>query len=206
MNLKEAFRYQKFLDTLMSEATRSISRDDHCFRVTKTHLMKAANPDAEDVVEEVVPDVPFYPNDDVIRMMEMLVLEKQCLSTAIGMAKAEAGFDIDAAIEANKFRQSLAYAVKGMLRRNGSRRTERGSGYKFNNEGVQAPYYYNVEVVATEAFDRDEAKAAMLAAITESDMVSAEIDAALINTKVDYIPPWNVNESFDDVMAVFVSK
>ena len=205
MNLKESFRYQKFLDALMNSASRSIEREDHCLHVTKNHLMSAANPDAKDVTEEVEPDIPFFKNDDVIRLMEILVEEKQKLSIAIGKAKANAGFDIDAAIEANKFRQNLSYSIKGMLRRTGSKRTERGSGYKFNNDGVQAPYYYNVEVVSTEAFDRDYAKEVMLDAITESDLVSAEIDAALINVKVDYITPWNVNESFDDIMAEFVS-
>ena len=205
MNLKESFRYQKFLDALMNSASRSIEREDHCLHVTKNHLMSAANPDAKDVTEAVEPDIPFFKNDDVIRLMEILVEEKQKLSIAIGKAKANAGFDIDAAIEANKFRQNLSYSIKGMLRRTGSKRTERGSGYKFNNDGVQAPYYYNVEVVSTEAFDRDYAKEVMLDAITESDLVSAEIDAALINVKVDYITPWNVNESFDDIMAEFVS-
>ena len=206
MNLKESFRYQKFLDSLMNSAARSIEREDHCMHVTKKHLMSAANPDAEDMIEEVEPDVPFFKNDDVIWLMGMLVDEKQKLSIAIGKAKASAGFDIDAAIETNKFRQNLSYSIKGMLRRTGSKRMERGSGYKFNNDGVQAPYYYNVEVVSTEAFDRENAKEVMLDAITESDLVSAEIDAALINVKVDYIPPWNVNESFDDIMAAFMAK
>ena len=53
MNLKESFRYQKFLDTMMNQARRSLCDPDHILKVTKKHLRNAANPDAENV-EEVV--------------------------------------------------------------------------------------------------------------------------------------------------------
>ena len=203
MNLKEAFRYQKFLDSLMRCAVSSIGSYDHSFKTTKTHLMSAANPDAEDKVEEVEPDTPFYPNDDVIRFMQWLVGEKQKLSDAIGFAKGTASFDIDAAIETNKFRQSANTAIRNMLRRSGGRKIERGQGWKFNNDGVQSPYYYDVVVETETAFDREKSKDVSRELILASDRVSSEIDLALITTAVDYEPPYDVNESFEDVMAAF---
>lgn len=205
MNLKESFRYQKFLDNMMSLDAESINAYDHCLKTTRTHLMNKANPDAENRVEEVESERPFYPNDDVIRFMEWLVAEKQVLSNAIGDAKAHAGFDIDAAIEANKFRQRANNAIRNMLRRNGSKKIERGQSWKFNNEGVQSVYYYDVEVETVEAFSRDKSRNVMREMIREADQVSANIDAALINTIVDYEPVYDVNESFEDVMAEFVS-
>lgn len=39
--------------------------------------------------------------------------------------------------------------------------------------------------------------------IEEADRVSSAIDAAMINTKVDYTPIYDVNESFDDIMTEF---
>ena len=206
MNLKESFRYQRFLDGLMHSAAHSIRASEHCYHITKRHLMNAANPDAEDKVEEVEPEVPFFQNDDVIRFMEWLTEQKLLLSVAIGNAKASAGFDIDAAIEANKFRQELSSSIRAMLNRQGGKRMERGSGYKFNNDGVQAMYYYDIETTLAEAFDRNAAKSSMLSAITRADEVSAEIDSALINITVDYEPVYNVNESFEDVMTEFLSK
>lgn len=206
MNLKEAFRYQKFLDSMMRCATDSVTDYTHCLKMTKHHLMSKANPDAVDKTEEMLPDKPFFPNDDVIRFMEWLVAEKQVLSNAIVDAKAHAGFDIDAAIEANKFRQQVNNAIRTMLRRNASKKMERGQSWKFNNEGVQSVYYYDVEVESSEDFDREKSRGVMREMIREADQVSANIDAALINTKVDYEPVYDVNESFEDVMAVFVSK
>ena len=205
MNLKESFRYQKFLDRMMISASDSITTYGHCLKTTKNHLMSKANPEVEDKLEEVEPDTPFYPNDDVIRFMEWLVSEKEKLSVAIGKAKAAAGIDIDAAIETNKLRQRVDAAIKMMLRRNGGKKIERGQSWKFNNEGVQSAYYYDVEVATTEAFDRERSKEVMREAIRKADEVSAEIDAALINTVVEYEPVYDVNESFEDVMAAFVS-
>lgn len=204
MNLKESFRYQKFLDTMMSQARRSLGDPDHALRVTRKHLRSAANPDADDVEEIIEPDTPFFPNDVVVRFMDWLVTERQNLSAAIGRAKGSAGFDIDAAIETNKFRQMVYNSIKSMLAYHSSKSKIQGRDYRFNLNGDQTPYYYEIEMTKAEAFDREASRDVMRRMITEADQVSADIDAALINIQVDYTPRFDVNESFDDVMAAFV--
>ena len=206
MNLKESFRYQKFLDTMMNQARRSLCDPDHILKVTKKHLRNAANPDAENVEEVVELDTPFFPNDDVIRFMEWLVEERQKLSVAIGCAKASVGFDIDAAIEANKFRQIVYGGIKSMLAFNSSKSKTQGRDYRFNINGDQTPYYYDIEVTKEEAFNREASRDVMRRMITEADQVSADIDAALINIQVDYDPKFDVNESFNDVMTAFTAE
>lgn len=205
MNLKESFRYQNFLEGLMNEAGSSLMSREHSLTVTKRHLRNKANPDAQDV-EETVDVGEFYKNDDVMSFMMMLVDEREKLTSAIGRAKASVGFDIDAAVETNKFRQILAARIKAMLRFSTSKRTEQGCDYKFNVEGNQTRYVYDIEVEATEAFDRDRAKDVAREMMSKSDKASAEIDAALINTQVEYEPPFNVNDSFDDVMEEFLAE
>jgi hypothetical protein len=205
MNLKESFRYQKFLDGLMQQAQSSICDRNHALKVTKTHLRNRVNSEAEDKVEEI--DVgEFIPNDDVLTFMQYLIGEKERLSCAIGKAKASCGFDIDAAVETNKYRQNLRSSVGSMLRNTAAKRTERGSDYKFNVEGNQTPYSYDVEVESSEAFDRDVAKTTMKEVIAKADEVSREIDMALINTVVEYNTPFDVNDSFEDAVKVFLSK
>lgn len=205
MNLKESFRYQNFLDGKLNDARYSIADRTHALKVTKVHLKKKANPDAEDITE-VVEVEDFIPNDDVIAFMCWLVAERQKLTEAICAAKASLGFSLDAAIEANKFRQYTASAVKGMLKYTPSKKTEQGRDYKFNVEGNQTPYYYEIETSYEEAFTRDTAKKVVRDMITASDKTSAEIDAAMINTVVDYTPVFDVNDSFEDVMAEFIAK
>lgn len=67
-------------------------------------------------------------------------------------------------------------------------------------------YYYDIEVISTEAFDRDSAKKLMRELLSKADKTSAEIDAAMINTTVSYTPPFNVNDSFEDAMEAFVAN
>lgn len=204
MNLKEAFRYQTYLKDLMSKAYLSLIDREHALKVTNNHLRSKANPDAEDVTMEAEVD-PFFPNDDVIRFMEWLIGEREKLSNSIADAKHWMSFDLDAAIEANKFRQSAINAIKRMLEFKASKRMSRGSDYKFNNEGVQAPYVYDIEVVSEEAYDRESASATMKTIRKEADNVSAEIDAAMVTTRVSYEPAIDVGDSFEDAMKVYLS-
>ena len=176
MNLKESFRYQKFLDGLMRSAGSNLQNPYHSLVTTKVHLRHAVNPEAEDVTE-VVEDGEFVPNDTVLAFMAHLIDEREKLSIAIGKAKASVGFDMDAAIET-----------------------------KFDINGQQVPYRYDVEITTTENYDKEAAKALMRATIAKADEVSAAVDAAMINTVVEYEPPYDVNETFDDVLDAFVQN
>lgn len=206
MNLKESFRYQRFLDNLMSNACSSVQEKEHCLTTTKKHLRHKSNPEASDFVEEVECDSAFFPTDAVVQFMFWIVEERQKLTIAIGKAKASIEFDIDAAVETNKFRQSLSRAIRWVLQYTPSKRIEQGCDYKFNVDGNQTPYVYEVEVTTSEAYDRDKLKATMLDAISTADTVSAEIDKAMINTTVEYEPMYDVNESFEDIMEKFLVR
>ena len=99
MNIKECFRYQKLLDSLMSSACDSIQSYEHCLNTTKTHKRSLANPEADDVTESVERSGTFFPNDAVIALMVWLVNERSVLTNAIEKAKSSVGFSIDSAVE-----------------------------------------------------------------------------------------------------------
>lgn len=203
MNLKEAFRYQNFLEGLFDSATSSIMDSAHCLKITKNHMKSKTNPDAEDIIEEVAVE-DFFSNDDVITFMEYLIQERQKLTDAIEEAKKSVGWSIDSAIATNKFRQRFKDSIKYMLRLNPSKKTEQAMAYKFNNEGNQAPYYYDVEVIKEDNYDRDGAKKAMKRIIAEADRISTNIDSAMVNTTVNYSAVFDVNDTFDDAMRSFL--
>jgi hypothetical protein len=205
MNLKEAFRYQNFLSSLMTSARAHIVMEDRCLKTTKRHLIRESNPDADDK-EEVIACEDFVSNDTVLRFMKWIIDERYKLTCAIGLAKTKAGIDIDADIETNKIRQTACESIKRMLQYTTAKKTETGKAYKFNAEGNQSPYYYTIEVETTEAFDRDKAKDLMYEIIAESDKKSSEIDSALINTVVDYEPVYSVNLSYDDIVRKFAES
>lgn len=203
MNLKESFRYQNFLESLMKSASSSIQIREHCFDVVKHHFKSKSNPDVLDM-DETVENEDFYPNDNVIAFMEWLVTEREKLTKAIGKAKASLDFDLDAAIETNKFRQMVNVSIKSMLRNTPGKIIVQGRDYKFNVEGNQVAYVYDIEVENKDAFDRNNAKRIMRNMINKADEVSHDIDAAMINTEVPYAPCFDVNETFEDVMAEFI--
>lgn len=89
MNLKEAFRYQNFLDKMMSAAEYSICVRDHALVTTKVHNKTKSDPEATDITETVEVE-PFFPNDDVIFFMQWLIIEREKLTKAIVDAKAAA--------------------------------------------------------------------------------------------------------------------
>ena len=206
MNIKEAFRYESFVDNLMNKAYRSISDSSHAQKVVKVHHKSKANPEAEDLTEEVnTARTEFYQNDDVISFMEFLIEEKEKIMKAVSEAKASYRLDIDAAIGTNKLRQNLAVWIQSMLEIVPSTYTEKGTDYKFNVEGNQVSYVYEVEVEKTDNFDRESAKAIMRKHITKADEVSKEVEKIMVLTEISYTPPFNVNDSFEDAMAAFLS-
>lgn len=206
MNLKEAFHYQTFLNSLMDRATVCVGRAGSALRITKRHLKSKANPEAQNVDEVVEPD-EYVPVDAYIAFMGKAIEAKQALTEAISNAKSGLDFDIDAAVESNKFRQSANSALKRAIQGNKPyERTERDSDYKFNAEGNQTAYYYEVEVVAEEMFDKSKVRTIAKELITEANEVSAKVDSAMVNTMVDYTPIFDVNDSFDDIIAEFAAE
>ena len=205
MNLKEAFRYQNFLSKMMDEATIYIGHRDHCLKISKKHKRSEANPEAEDLFETVERE-EFFSNDIVVAFMQGLVYEKYDLTVAINKAKSGLSFDIDAALETNKFKQRMSQAIKIMFNYQPISKIEKGTGYKFDINGTQVPYCYDIEVTSERDFDYHEAKAIMKSTVKSCDDVSREIDEAMINAVVDYTPKYDVNDDFDDVLNIFVTN
>lgn len=204
MNLKESFRYQNFLDAMMRGASNSMCLSSHCLETTRKHLRSKVKADA---VDETVKDEveEFVQNDDMLRFMLSLIHEREVLAAAIADAKAHIEFDMDAAIDGNKFRQRAAAAIRQMLQNKARTTKSIDMDYSFNANGDQTPYRYPVEIETKELYNRDAAKVALRDLVMESDQVSAAIDAATINTIVEYEPPYNVNDTFDDVVAAFIA-
>lgn len=205
MNLKEAFRYQNFLDNMMSEASIVFGSRGNFQTVRKIHKFSKANPEKEDEVENVEREYPFSA-DCLLEFMVYITEEREKLSNAIGKAKASLAFDMDAATEANKFRQTFAKNVKNILKNNPTKRTEQGRDYKFNAEGNQMAYYYDIETEVTDAYDREIAKRIVRDVLSKSDEVSNDIDAAKVNTTVNYTPFLSVNLSFGEAIEAFDSE
>lgn len=81
-----------------------------------------------------------------------------------------------------------------------------GTGYRFNNEGNQVAYRCDVKRVITIHFDRNKIRKLCGDLSRKSDEISTALDAALINAPVDYIAPFDVNDTFADVFEQFAEE
>ena len=209
MNLKEAFRYQNFLETMIGRGCVSIMDRSHSVSTIRHHKVNKVVPEIDDFDDSVVPGEDFFRNDDVIKLLEFLIAEKIKLSSAVSEAKTAAedkyGIDIDVALAANKCRQRVSDAIKSMLSVKPSTRTEYAYGQKFNVEGNQIDYKYEVDVTTSDAFDRNRSKEIAKSLTEASDTTSTMIDTIKVNTAVDYSPVFDVNDTFDDVMTEFLN-
>ena len=64
-------------------------------------------------------------------------------------------------------------------------------------------YRCDVKRVTTIHFDRNKIRKMCAQLSRKADAVSAELDAVLITTQVDYAPPFDVNDTFAEAFGVF---
>jgi hypothetical protein len=169
------------------------------------HNRKKSNPDAEDeTIENAVERTIQHPVNDLMDFVVHLVDEKQKLADAITLAKKNCEIDIDSAVALNKKRQSVAQRFTTMGNIKPSERVTTGKGYKFNNEGNQTTYIYEIKEVTSIDFNRNKAKAVAKELVSKSDDVSNKLDKIMIDTNVDYVPIYDVNDTFEDVLEQYM--
>ncbi len=206
MNLKEAFRFQNKLGSLLQEAEMVLERDSNVMKVENTYLRKKVMAETEN---ETVVETPA--SDYAEKITELagftvfLLTEKEKLSKAIRAAKNGLAVDIDGETSLNGVRQNAARIFKRMgdLRSSEVTIANGGTGYRFNTDGNQVSYKCDVRRVTTINFDRNVIRKYAKDLSRKADEFSAEIDKAIVNTEVGYDVPFDVNASFADAFETY---
>lgn len=76
MNLKEAFRYQNKIHTLMTEAQGILSKEKNITYVENTNLTSKVNPGSENVVTVEVPDTEYAEQITEISVLLIVLAER----------------------------------------------------------------------------------------------------------------------------------
>jgi hypothetical protein len=204
MNLKEAFRYQNKLQWLMTEAEEILRRDRNVVKVEQTALLHKVNPDAVDETT-IEPANTVYADQitDIAVLLMFLLGERERLSRAIREAKKAMDMDFDGEVSLNTRRQELASIFRNMVQLRSSETVISGGGvgYKFNAEGNQVSYRCDLKTVTTINFDRSKIRSYAAALSRKADEISADLDKRMVNTEVSYEPPFDVNDTFAEVLA-----
>ena len=208
MNLKEAFRFQNKLQSMMDEAQSILGSTANITKVQNTYLRKKVMPEAEN---ETTIDAPATEYSEQITLVAEFLLhllsEREKLSVAIFHAKA--GLDLPAGLDGEVSLNSKRQEVAGRFRRMAGLRSSEvlipngGTGYRFNNEGNQVSYRCDVKRVTTINFDRNKIRKLCGDLSKKSDEVSAALDSVLVNTQVEYTVPFDVNDTFAEAFEAF---
>ena len=202
MNLKESYRYANYLDDLLSTAYTYLRNKGFVTTTIEEHLRSKSNPDVEDETIEVQKpfDVEFSPND-VIDFVVKVIAEKEKLSAAIAKAKNTTDINIDNAIAMNKKKQGFVSVLNGIADIKPSDTKTTSKGYKFDINGEQKPYVYDVNRKTSIDFNRNDVRNLIKKYLKETDEISAKLDLIEITTIVDFTPTWDVNEKFEELVG-----
>ena len=195
MNLKEAFQAQNKIGELMSYINRYLSDSDNVMTITEKHLRsESLAGQQDDTVDVSRKDEDAFDVGRLLGIWQELMQEKERLGAAIGKAKAGMGFNLDAAVDANKSRRAFLGMLQELANRKSSHELHKGEGrgYVFNNDGNQTSYCYDIDRILTIDYDRNKVRAMVKELNRASDEVSIKIDEALLQTQVDYAPKFDL--------------
>lgn len=200
MNLNEAFAYQSILSRIINECHDKMSDEINHYTVTRHHAISSVHSDKEDYTETDTP-AEKYDINAVIKLMTEAIEARQTLSLAITAAKNSLDdFDLDAAVATNKSRNYCLDALTSMTRSKARESKTTGRSYVFNQEGNQTPVIYDVTVKHTLDFDMAKIKDLRMTLSRQAREVSSKIDTVMVTTTVDFTPPWDPSETFDDII------
>lgn len=201
--MKEAFRFQNKLQCLMDEAEEILRRDRNVVKVQNTNLLHKVNSEAQDETTFEQPETEYAEQITDIAVLLMFLLEqREQLSRAIRTAKVGMEMDFDGEASLNAKRQCFAAIFRhmGEIRSSEKVYPGAGTGYKFNAEGNQVSYRCDLKKVTTINFDRNKVRSFAAGLCKKADQVSAELDKCLVNTQVDYRQPFDVNDTFAEIL------
>ncbi len=207
MNLKEAFRFQNKLNSFLVMTQHFLSQEGNVTQTETTYLHRKVMSEAEN--ETVVSEFPSpfcHHIDGVVGFALHLLQEKEKLSQAISAAKAALPLDMDSQTALNGCRQNLARTLEELAGLRASEVTvpNGGTGYRFNAEGNQVSYRCDIRRVTTIHFDRNKLRKQLAHLNRQAEEVSAALDRAVVNSKVDYTVPFDVNARFEDVLEAYL--
>lgn len=209
MNLKEAFRYQNYLENLLNNVNSYLTSRENVVQIKEIHYRHKSNIEAEDETKDVTANriFPNYKVKQIIDFMMTVANEKCKLTAAIDEAKKaykDTAYDVE--LINNRTRQTVARVLRYL---NGLKSTETagiGRDYKFNVNGDQVSYAYETKIVQTIDYDRNNVRKLFQQCSEESDAVSTKLDQALLNITVVMEPKFNVNYSFEEAVEQYLGE
>lgn len=200
MTLKECFQYANYLSRLLGIVNRYLC--DTKFTMSRKEIHRRAKAIGEAIPDEtVIESKEQYCGVAPMQMVDLgqaIIKEMDTLQNAIDEAKS--GTDFDKLVMINSKKRDALTTYEDMAKLKPSTNTIFGTAYKFNAEGNQSPYKYEVEVQTSIDFDRNQIRNLIRKLRKECDDTSAKIDEIQLN-KVDFTPKYSIGDDVFDILV-----
>lgn len=209
MVLKEAFRYQNYLDTILNNVMYYLESESNVMEIIEDHQRTKAWTEATDEKKSNVEDRKIQiPVDTIIAFAIDVYKEKEALSKKINSAKLQHCSTMDLDIFLNKTRQQILCTLKRMNSNRDKKYVKHGagSGYCFNSEGNQVMYRYDIAYDSKASFKRKEVKKIISDLFGESNKVSNTIDYWRTTIPVDHVPKYDGESSMEELLEEYASE
>lgn len=205
LNLNEAFGTLNTIKGLMKEISSIFSNPDVLVKTIRVHLRSEVETGAKNLTEEVVSDrynkqyaiyAPYA--TELVDFYSFLLKEKERLIKAIRDAKVGQEFDFEGQRSINDDRHAFQSILRDMVNLQNSSVVipNGGTGYRFNNDGVQVEYRCGLRQISKTTFNRKHIRALLDQVTAQSCEMSRRIEQVRATTLVDYVPVINFDNGF----------
>lgn len=205
ITLKKSFEMQNYLKNLLDKALTALSYNDNITQTTQEHLRKKSYTGGENetIVKPKRPDFTY----DVMNLVDFacdVQSQIELLTVEINKAKHSLGKDYDGMIAINNQKRILLNRLNAMSAIKPSESIKTGQARKFNEEGNQVLYSYDIKEVVTIDFDRNAIKAIISRLRKELDDNSTAIDVIQLETLVDFESIYEIGDGLEDAVQKFL--
>ncbi len=205
ITLKKSFEMQNYLKNLLDKALTALSYNDNITQTTQEHLRQKSYTGGENeiIVKPKRPDFTY----DVMNLVDFacdVQSQIELLTVEINKAKHSLGKDYDGMIAINNQKRTLLNRLNAMAGIKPSESIKTGQAWKFNEEGNQVSYSYDIKEVVTIDFDRNAIKAIISRLRKELDDNSTAIDVMQLETLVDFESIYEIGDGLEDAVQKFL--
>ena len=205
ITLKKSFELQNYLRGLLDSALNVLSYNDNITVTKQEHMRKKVLAEADD--EEVIKPKRHEYVFDINALVDFACYVQQqmaILTAEINVAKCNNLYDLDCLIAVNNQKRKLLERMVAMSTVKAKETVAKGIGVKFNGEGNQTTYNYDIKETTTIDFDRNKVKAIASRLRRELDADSTTIDKMMLDIFVDYSTIFEIGDDLEEAVVKYL--
>ena len=199
MKVKEVYHYLTVLSSWEDDVNSAMNNKMLLVRTLENHKKNAVFATEQDEKREIVDMQVHYTFDELVKMWETIINEKEKIYDLIEKKKVEYGVP-DTIFTMSKSYRRLMNALKAASRQSQqSVITQKGTGFIKSGEGV-GEYKYDIEVTSIPKYESKYFIDNLDKFTKIADDNSNKIDSFNTNVEIDYTPRWSEYSKLEDII------